>query len=124
MPLKSAGSTEAIGAALARGTGRGAVPCTGCAGERTGAAGGRGDCAWRAKPRVVNRPRAKSARRNMATLYYRITRRGRGRGWIAGRLKIGIRTMAQLTFFGSDEVVVADGERGRIVYTPAFVDAA
>jgi alkylated DNA repair dioxygenase AlkB len=32
--------------------------------------------------------------------------------------------MAQLTLFGSNEVVIADGERGRIVYTPGFVDAA
>jgi alkylated DNA repair dioxygenase AlkB len=32
--------------------------------------------------------------------------------------------MAQLTLFGSHEIVVTDGERGRIVYTPAFVDAA
>ena len=31
--------------------------------------------------------------------------------------------MAQLTFFDSSELVVTDGERGRIVYTPAFVDA-
>ena len=32
--------------------------------------------------------------------------------------------MAQLGLFGSDEVVVTDGERGRIVYTPGFVDPA
>ena len=32
--------------------------------------------------------------------------------------------MAQLSFFGSDELVITDGERGRIVYTPRFVDAA
>ena len=31
--------------------------------------------------------------------------------------------MAQLALFESPEVVVADGERGRIVYTPGFVDA-
>jgi alkylated DNA repair dioxygenase AlkB len=31
--------------------------------------------------------------------------------------------MAQLGLFGSDELVVTDGERGRIVYTPGFVDA-
>jgi len=30
--------------------------------------------------------------------------------------------MAQLGLFGSDELVVTDGERGRIVYTPGFVD--
>ncbi len=32
--------------------------------------------------------------------------------------------MDQLALFGSDEIVVTDGERGRIVYTPGFVDAA
>ena len=32
--------------------------------------------------------------------------------------------MAQLTLFGSSDVVIADDERGRIVYTPALVDAA
>ena len=32
--------------------------------------------------------------------------------------------MAQLTLFGSGDLVIADGERGRIVYTPGFVDAA
>ena len=31
--------------------------------------------------------------------------------------------MAQLMLFGSGEVVVTDDERGRIVYTPGFVDA-
>ena len=31
--------------------------------------------------------------------------------------------MAQLTLFGSGEVVLTDDERGRIVYTPQFVDA-
>ena len=31
--------------------------------------------------------------------------------------------MDQLALFGSDEIVVTDGERGRIVYTPGFVDA-
>ena len=31
--------------------------------------------------------------------------------------------MDQLALFGSDEIVVTDGERGRIVYTPRFVDA-
>ncbi len=30
--------------------------------------------------------------------------------------------MAQLTLFGSSDVVIADDGRGRIVYTPAFVD--
>jgi hypothetical protein len=32
--------------------------------------------------------------------------------------------MAQLGLFGSDEIVLTDGEQGRIVYTPGFVDAA
>ena len=32
--------------------------------------------------------------------------------------------MAQLTLFGSSDVVITDDDRGRIVYTPAFVDAA
>ena len=31
--------------------------------------------------------------------------------------------MDQLTLFGSDEIVVTDEGRGRIVYTPGFVDA-
>ena len=31
--------------------------------------------------------------------------------------------MAQLSFFDSRDVVITDGERGRIVYVPAFVDA-
>ena len=31
--------------------------------------------------------------------------------------------MAQLTFFDSSDVVLTDGERGRTVYTPGFVDA-
>jgi alkylated DNA repair dioxygenase AlkB len=31
--------------------------------------------------------------------------------------------MAQLTLFGSGDVVLTDDERGRIVYTPAFIDA-
>lgn len=32
--------------------------------------------------------------------------------------------MAQLTLFDAPEVVITDDERGRIVYTPRFVDAA
>jgi alkylated DNA repair dioxygenase AlkB len=32
--------------------------------------------------------------------------------------------MAQLTLFGSGDVVLTDDERGRIVYTPEFIDAA
>src|SRR3954464_2951102 len=32
--------------------------------------------------------------------------------------------MAQLTLFGSGDVVLTDDERGRIVYTPAFIDGA
>jgi alkylated DNA repair dioxygenase AlkB len=32
--------------------------------------------------------------------------------------------MAQLTLFGSRDVVLTDDERGRIVYTPEFIDAA
>jgi alkylated DNA repair dioxygenase AlkB len=32
--------------------------------------------------------------------------------------------MAQLTLFGAGDVVITDDRRGRIVYTPAFVDAA
>ncbi len=32
--------------------------------------------------------------------------------------------MDQLTLFGSDEIVVTDDGRGRIVYTPRFIDAA
>jgi alkylated DNA repair dioxygenase AlkB len=32
--------------------------------------------------------------------------------------------MSQLTLFSSGETVVTDGERGRIVYTPGFVDPA
>ena len=32
--------------------------------------------------------------------------------------------MSQLTLFESNEVLLADDERGRLVYTPKFVDAA
>ena len=31
--------------------------------------------------------------------------------------------MAQLTLFGSTDALLADDERGRITYTPGFVDA-
>jgi alkylated DNA repair dioxygenase AlkB len=32
--------------------------------------------------------------------------------------------MPQLTLFGSSQTLVVDDERGRILYTPGFVDAA
>src|SRR5215207_1277959 len=67
MPLNSAGSTEAIGAAdAARGTGFGEVPWTGCVGERTGSPGRGGVWAF-TKPSatVVRTARLKVVRRVM-----------------------------------------------------------